>query len=137
MLAGGLIDGVALRAMRLLGCDLGYSGTRMIAAKRSLANQRYRSMVAVSTMDDIVLTRALTGLDTNMLGPSIREAGLDLANLPPAPTAEQARLVYSDMTPGPRRWKDILSAGHSVSGVGEPSSVAEVVDQIAREYRSA
>lgn len=136
VLAGGLIDGVALKAMRTLGCDLGYAGTRMIAATESLADQRYQAMVAASTMDDIVLTRAFTGLDTNMLSPSIREAGLDLSSLPPAPTPEQARLVYSDAALGPRRWKDILSAGHSVSGVGEPCSVAEIVDQIAREYAS-
>ena len=137
VIAGGLIDGVALRAMRVLGCDLGYTGTRMIAAKESLADQRYQAMVAGSTMDDIVLTRAFTGLDTNMLGPSIREAGLDLARLPPTLTAEQPRLVYSDTAPGPRQWKDILSAGHSVSGVGEPRSVAKIVDPIAREYECA
>ncbi len=37
VLAGGVADGVALRAAIVLGCDLAYMGTRFIATKQSLA----------------------------------------------------------------------------------------------------
>jgi nitronate monooxygenase len=39
--------------------------------------------------------------------------------------------------PGPRRYRDIWSAGHSVSGIREVRSVAEVVDRLAAEYAQA
>ena len=38
---------------------------------------------------------------------------------------------------GPKRWRDIWSAGHSVSGVRSVPTVAELVDQLAREYAAA
>lgn len=62
--------------------------------------------------------RAFTGLPANLLQPSIVAASLDPHALPAAPTVDVAR----DMDPqGPaspfRRWKDLWSAGHRVSGV--------------------
>ena len=37
--------------------------------------------------------------------------------------------------PEAKRWKDIWSAGHSVSGVSDVPSVAELVDRTEAEYR--
>lgn len=135
VLAGGLIDGVALRAMEGLGCDLGYAGTRFIAARESLAGDAYRAMLAGSSMDDILLTRAFTGLDTNMLKPSIEAAGLDPTALAGPVNEEDARTIYGAGN-GPRRWKDIWSAGHTVSGVQAIQTVREIVDELLEEYRS-
>ena len=42
MLAGGISDGVALRAAVALGTDLAYMGTRFIAASESMAGESYR-----------------------------------------------------------------------------------------------
>jgi len=53
---GGMSDGVALAAARLLGCDLGYIGTRFIATPESMADDDYRAMLVQSTMDDVLLT---------------------------------------------------------------------------------
>ena len=39
--------------------------------------------------------------------------------------------------PDARRWKDIWSAGHSVSGVADVPSVAELVKRTAAEYLAA
>jgi NAD(P)H-dependent flavin oxidoreductase YrpB (nitropropane dioxygenase family) len=52
-------------------------GTRFIATDESMADIRYKDMLVRSNADDILLTRALTGLQTNMLRPSIVAAGLD------------------------------------------------------------
>ena len=38
---------------------------------------------------------------------------------------------------GPRRYKDIWSAGHSISGVTQVQSAAELVEQTLREYEEA
>jgi nitronate monooxygenase len=90
-------------------------------------------MLMSASMDDIVLTRAFTGLDTNMLRPSIEAAGIDLAEIPACPTAEQANRAYAN-DQGARRWTDVWSAGHSVSGVRRLGTVRELVDEIGREY---
>jgi 2-(1,2-epoxy-1,2-dihydrophenyl)acetyl-CoA isomerase len=56
-------------------------GTRFIATRESMASDAYKSMLVSSSADDILLTRAFTGLQTNMLRPSIVAAGLDPDNL--------------------------------------------------------
>ena len=40
VLAGGIGDGHALRAATVLGCDLGYMGTRFIATRESMATRQ-------------------------------------------------------------------------------------------------
>lgn len=137
-LAGGIIDGRALRAARVLGADLGYVGTSFIATDESRADAGHKSMVTGSSMDDILRTRAFTGMDASMLVPSIVAAGLDPANLDEEAGAERAGERFGgDAMPGPRRWKDIWSAGHTVSGVRAVRPAAQVVGQLAAEYSAA
>ena len=138
VLAGGITDGHALRAAQALGCDLAYMGTKFIATRESMADARYKEMLVGSSADDILLTRAFTGLQTNMLRPSIEAAGLDPDDLPERGAID----IGKDIDIGarenrPRRWKDIWSAGHSVSGVNELLSVDEMVARTAEEYREA
>lgn len=138
VLGGGISDGVALRAAQVLGCDLAYMGTRFIATPESMASDAYRRMLVDSSADDILLTRAFTGLEANMLRPSIVAAGLDPDHLPAGASVDVARDIDPDSVRSPfRRWKDIWSAGHSVSGVSAVSSVAELVDEIAAGYDAA
>jgi len=135
VMAGGLGDGVALKAAITLGCDLGYMGTRFIATRESMAIDAYRDMLMVSSMDDILLTSAFTGLPTSKLRPSIVAAGLDPDELP----ARGMINVSEDINPDkrPKRWKDIWSAGHSVSAVRDVPSVAELIDRLEMEFESA
>jgi nitronate monooxygenase len=138
VLAGGISDGHALRAAEALGCDLAYMGTKFIATRESMADARYKAMLVKSSADDILLTTAFTGLQTNMLRPSIEAAGLDPDNLP----ARGAIDIGKDIDVGaresrPKRWRDIWSAGHATSGVADVLSVNELVARTAAEYRSA
>ena len=134
VLAGGIGDGHALAAARTLGCDLGYMGTRFIATTESMAQPAYKRMLVDSNADDVVLTRAFTGLQTNMLRPSIVAAGLDPDRLPERGGIDVAK----DITAGqPRQWRDIWSAGHSVSSVSEIVSVEAVIRAVAAEYEAA
>lgn len=138
VLAGGVSDGAALLAARVAGCDLGYMGTKFIATDESMAEDGYKQMLVDSRLDDVLLSRAFTGLQTNTLVPSIVAAGLDPKALPTDMTAERANALYgSGGESSIRRWRDIWSAGHSVSGVGRRGSVAELVEQTAAEYRAA
>ncbi|MDT7835740.1 NAD(P)H-dependent flavin oxidoreductase [Aquabacterium sp. OR-4] len=143
-LAGGISDGVALRAACVLGADLGYAGTRFIATHESLAEPDYQQMLVAASADDVLLTRAFTGLPTSMLAPSIRRAGLDPARLDETVTPETAAQMFGGRAhpqdpPGdaPRRWRDVWSAGHSVSGVHALPSVADLIAELAAEYHDA
>jgi nitronate monooxygenase len=132
VLAGGIADGTAIRAAQALGADLAYMGTRFIATRESMAVTPYKQMLVESALDDVMLTRAFTGLPTNMLRPSIRAAGLDPDALPERGMIDVAQDINPDKRP--RRWKDIWSAGHSVSGVTDIPPVADLVDRLAIEY---
>jgi nitronate monooxygenase len=137
VLAGGVADGVSLLAAQMLGCNFAYMGTRFIATLESRADQAYKSMLVDSELDDVMLTKAFTGLETNMLLPSIVAAGLDPKALPTDLAEEGARELYSAAAAGPKRWRDIWSAGHSVSGVRDIPSVAQLIERLATEYRTA
>lgn len=139
VLAGGMSDGTAVYAATVLGCDLAYMGTRFIATTESMADGQYKRMLVDSTIDDIYLTRGLTGIPANVLEPSIRQNGIDPRELDEPVTAQVAAERFSSMiaNPGPKRWIDIWSAGHSVSGVSSVTSVADLVDTVAGEFHSA
>ena len=138
VLAGGIGDGHGLRAAEVLGCDLAYMGTKFIATRESMADARYKEMLVNSSADDILLTTAFTGLQTNMLRPSIAAAGLDPDKLPPRGAID----IAEDIDIGarerrPARWRDIWSAGHSTSGVTEVLPVDDLVARTIAEYRAA
>ncbi len=138
VLAGGVSDGAALFAAEAMGCSLAYMGTKFIATRESMAKDAYKSMLVGARADDILLTRAFTGLETNMLRPSIVAAGLDPDNLPARGAIDIAKDISIEARANrPERWRDIWSAGHSVSGVQDVPSVAELVGRTRAEYDSA
>lgn len=137
VLAGGMTDGISLAAARLLGCELACMGTRFIATRESMAGDAYRQMLVDCTLDDILLTRAFSGLDANMLRPSIVAAGLDPSKLDESASEARARQRFGGNTSeGPRRWTDVWSAGHSISGVRSIMGAAELVKEVAGEYEA-
>lgn len=147
VLAGGISDGTALWAAQAAGCDLAYMGTKFIATEESLAAPGYRQMLVDAEIDDVQLTRAFSGLRTSMLRPSIVAAGLDPDALDEQITPERARELFGASRDkfanpgaerfGPKRWQDIWSAGHSVSGVGAVLPVAELIETTRQEYLHA
>ena len=106
VMAGGMADGHAVAAARALGCDLAYMGTKFIATRESLAKDAYKQMLVDSRLDDVLLTRAFTGLETNMLRPSIAAAGLDPDDLP----ARGGIDIAKDINAAEREKPDQLSA---------------------------
>jgi nitronate monooxygenase len=138
VLAGGIGDGHALRAALALGCDLAYMGTKFIATNESMADARYKEMLVASSADDILLTTAFTGLQTNMLRPSIAAAGLNPDDLPQRGAIDIAEDIdIGARESRPKRWRDIWSAGHSTSGVTEVLAVDDLVARTLAEYRDA
>ncbi len=134
-LAGGIGDGVALRAAITLGCTLANVGTRFIATRESMAASGYQQMLIDASLDDVVLTRALTGLPANWLRGSLVTAGLDPDALPETTSVEESRRRYGRGNgSGRERWAGVWSAGHSVAAVHDVPTVAEVVQRMKAEY---
>ena len=64
-------------------------------------------------------------------------SGLDPNHLPRDLGEEGASRLYGTGGSQPRRWEEIWSAGHSVSGVRAMQSVEEIVTQTYHEYCAA
>lgn len=139
VLAGGIADGAALWGAEALGADFGYMGTRFIATEESPAAETYKEMLVASEFDDVVLTRAFSGLETNMLLPSIIASGFDPAALNERASFDAAAQAFGGGAPegAPRRWRDIWSAGHSVSGIRTVMGISELVAELETEYTEA
>ncbi|UPT96323.1 nitronate monooxygenase [Bradyrhizobium barranii subsp. apii] len=138
VLAGGISDGRALHAAGVLGCDLGYMGTKFIATRESMADERHKDMLVDSSADDILLTTAFTGLQTSMLKPSIVAAGLDPDDLPARGAIDIGKDIDVDARENrPKRWRDIWSGGHATSGVTDVMAVDDLVARTLAEYRDA
>src|SRR5260221_14173567 len=113
-------------------------GTKFIATRERMANARHKEMLVASSADDILLTTAFTGLQTNMLRPSIMAAGLDPDDLPARGTIDIGKDIDVDARENrPARWRDIWSAGHTTSGVTEVFAVDDLVARTLEEYRAA
>lgn len=137
VLSGGMSDGQAVWAARALGCDLAYMGTRFIATQESMAEPGYKQMLVDSELDDVLLSDAFTGLPANMLRPSVVAAGLNPQELPVGLKQDGAAKLYGAGGQEVSRWKDIWSAGHSVSGVRAVCSARELVETLRGEYEAA
>lgn len=140
VLAGGISDGSALWAAEVAGCNFGMMGTPFIATTESMAANAYKAMLVMSRLDDVITTQAFTGLDANILRPSIEACGLDPAGLTGRISPERARELFSahadSARPGPKRWLDIWSAGHTVSSINQIDTTAALIQRIATEYEA-
>lgn len=132
VLGGGIGDGRAIKAAEVLGADLAYMGTRFIATKESLAHTDYRQMLVDSTIEDLILTNAVTGVHANWLRQSLVAAGMDPNALETDPDVD-----FTDPQSGVKRWANTWSAGHGVGMIDRVESVKSLVSRLRHEYQSA
>lgn len=131
VLAGAISRGQYIHVAQELGADLAYIGTSFIAARESLANDKYRSMLIDATADDIILTAEVTGIPANMLRQSLESAGLKTGN---KHEGGFSLLREIEML---KAWRDIWSAGHGVGDVHAVEGVAELVQRFKADYQAA
>src|ERR1700729_4336015 len=135
ILSGAMSTGADVLAARALGADLAYLGTRFIATEEGSAAAEYKQMLVDSRGEDIVYTSLFSGVAGNYLRGSVTRAGMDPDKLP---EADKTKMNFG--TGGNtelKAWRDIWSAGQSVSGIHEVESVAALVDRMAHEYEAA
>jgi nitronate monooxygenase len=133
ILAGCLSSGRDILAVKALGVDLAYMGTRFIPASESFASEDYKSMLIESTLDDLIYTDAFSGVNANYLKPSIRRAGLDPDHLQKKEAVDFSHLNETES----KAWRDIWSAGQGVGQIKRIQTVAEIVADLRREYDEA
>ena len=130
-MGGAISDGASVAGAVAAGADLVYMGTRFLAAEESLAVPEYKDMVVGASMDDIVVSAAITGTPASWLRPSLEANGYDLSDL-----SKPAKRDYGGADVG-TRWKDLWAAGQGVGSVQDKESVAEIIETIDTEFRAA
>ncbi len=132
VMAGALSTGAAVRAAEILGADLAYMGTRFIATYESDAPQAYKAMLVEGGAAEVIYTRGVNGLPASWLKASLREIGLDPESLF-IPDGRSTEHLPEGKTP----WRDIWSAGQGIALIKDTPSVAELVERLQAEYRTA
>ncbi len=132
VLGGGLGDGAAIRAAEVLGADLASMGTRFIACPETLASDAYRQMLVESSIEDLILSKAITGVSAYWLRNSLAAAGLDLASL-----EREVPIDFTDPKSAARRWTKVWSAGHGVGAIKSIQPARAVLDVLHQEYWAA
>jgi len=118
--AGCISGGEQVAAALSLGAELAYMGTRFIASTECGAQDGYKQAVVDSSHDDVVYTDQVSGIHANFLKQTLPDA------------------QNPDRTPeGAKRWKDIWSAGQGVTQVTEVKPIAEIVEDVVREFHDA
>lgn len=135
ILSGAMSSGADVLATRALGADLAYLGTRFIATEEGNAPAEYKQMLIDSSAEDIVYTSLFSGVSGNYLRGSVERAGLDPDHLP---EADKAKMNFgTGGNTAAKAWRDIWSAGQSVSGIHQVETVAALIERMEGEYAAA
>ena len=130
VLAGAIADAPAILAARVLGADFVYMGTRFICARESMVPDDYRQMLVDSGLEDIILTKAVTGVRANFMRASLTRAGFDDAAL-----AMDRKIDFStERLSNVKAWKHIWGAGQSVGCVERVAHMKDIVDELVQDY---
>ena len=132
-IVGSISSGRDVLAIKVLGADYAYMGTRFIVSKESSTPEDYKNMVIDSSIKDIIYTNAFSGVHANYLIPSIVKSGLDPTQLESRNEVDLSHLVGVKA----KAWRDVWSAGHGVGAIQKEQSVSEIVNQLKSEYEEA
>jgi nitronate monooxygenase len=133
ILAGAISTGAHVKAAQVIGADLAYMGTRMIATQEAHADAGYKQMIVDSTAADIVYTPHFSGVPASYIRASIVAAGLDPDKVLGPREGASLGLEEKDEK-GPKAWRDIWSAGQGVGAIGDIPPVAALVTRLKAEY---
>ncbi|MDD2161948.1 MULTISPECIES: NAD(P)H-dependent flavin oxidoreductase [Pseudomonas] len=136
LLAGCLNQGHEVLAAQLLGADLAYLGTRLIATQENAASDAYKQMILDAKAADIIHTPAVSGVPASFMRQSLELAGYDLKQL-----QSKGEINYGEklkpMDEEAKAWKTVWSAGQGVGNISDLPSVEQLISRLDREYREA
>lgn len=127
-LAGCITSGRDIRAAQMMGADFVVSGTRFITTHESMAVPEYRQLVVDCQIEDLVESKAVSGVLANWLKSTLEVAGID-------PSGAGKPIDFSgDISDGKKAWKNVWSAGQGLGGIDRVTTVAELVRQLEQEF---
>lgn len=129
ILSGAISTGAEILAAQALGASLAYLGTRFIASEESSAPIAYKEMVATSSAENIKYTDKVSGVFGSFFEQTLPQ---DLMQ-----NEGQVKENFSSKSSEIKAWKNIWSAGHSVSGIHQIEKVADIVTKLEQEYEAA
>lgn len=129
VLSGAISTGSAVLAAQAMGADYAYIGSAFIATDEARASEDYKQAVVDCNSDDIVLSNLFTGVSGNYLAPSIRNAGLDPANLP---ESDPSKMNFGGAAQ--KAWKDIWGCGQGIGAVKSIQPTKGLVERLQHEY---
>jgi nitronate monooxygenase len=136
LLAGCLNQGHEILAAQLLGADLAYLGTRLIATQENAASDAYKQMLLDAKAADIIHTPAVSGVPASFMRQSLEQAGYDLKQL-----QNKGEVNYGEklkpMDEEAKAWKTVWSAGQGVGTIRDLPSVEALIARLDQEYRQA
>ena len=136
LLAGCLNQGHEVLAAQLLGADLAYLGTRLIATQENAASAAYKQMILGAKAADIIHTPAVSGVPASFMRQSLELAGYDLKQL-----QNKGEVNYGEklkpMDEEAKAWKTVWSAGQGVGTINDLPSVEQLIARLDSEYRAA
>lgn len=136
LLAGCLNQGHEVLAAQLLGADLAYLGTRLIATQENAASAAYKQMILDAKAADIIHTPAVSGVPASFMRQSLELAGYDLKQL-----QNKGEVNYGEklkpMDEEAKAWKTVWSAGQGVGNIHDLPSVEQLIARLDNEYRTA
>ena len=136
LLAGCLNQGHEVLAAQLLGADLAYLGTRLIATQENAASPAYKQMILDAKAADIIHTPAVSGVPASFMRQSLELAGYDLKQL-----QNKGEVNYGEklkpMDEEAKAWKTVWSAGQGVGNIRDLPSVEHLAARLDNEYRAA
>lgn len=132
ILSGSMNTGRDLLAAQAMGAEMGYMGTRFIAANESLAVDGHKQMLVDTSAKDVLYTEALDGFPSNWLTPSLVASGIDVKELGRKGTGDKmdAKAVAA-------KYKTIWSAGQGVGSIKAIQDTVDICDEIIAQYQAA
>jgi nitronate monooxygenase len=136
LLAGCLNQGHEILAAQLLGADLAYLGTRLIATQENAASDAYKQMLLDAKAADIIHTPAVSGVPASFMRQSLEQAGYDIKQL-----QSKGEVNYGEklkpMDEEAKAWKTVWSAGQGVGAIRDLPSVEALIARLDQGYRQA
>jgi nitronate monooxygenase len=135
LLSGAISDGYSVASALAMGADLAYIGTRFISTQESEAEDEYKQMLIDSSAKDVVYTNYFSGVHGNYLSPSVIKSGMDPDNLP---EADKTKMNFNSGGNAAKKvWKDIKGCGQGLSPIKDSPAVADLVDNMKKEFAEA
>ena len=136
LLSGCISTGNDIASALQMGANLAYMGTRFINVNESLADEAYQEMIMSSKAEDIVYTAAVSGVHASFLRPSLEAMGITESLWKQSKKVDFGSELDAAKAEA-KAWKTIWSAGQGVTSINDVKPVAELIDQLKAEFKTA